>query len=158
MCIHLFTSFLLSTVMSFRIAAKNLFLTYPQCPIKCEEAATQLKATFQNSSILYLHVVREKHEDGSPHLHVLICLEQKKSTTCASFADLVTENSDGTTTVFHGNYQCAKDPLSVKKYLEKDPVSTHVEGAIDNICLPGRHRDRRILNTFIYNLTYYKFV
>lgn len=123
--------------MAFRISAKNLFLTYPKCPIQPQEAALLIKEIFKRSSIVYLQIAQETHQDLSLHLHVLICLEQKKATTSAVFADLHIKNTNGEIVSYHGNYQSARNPLDVKKYLDKNPVSMFVEGVIEDICLPG---------------------
>lgn len=98
---------------NFRLDAKHLFLTYPRCELTKEQALEQLK----NKTIDIKHYVigRELHEDGHPHLHVYLALNRKKNTQNPAFYDLRQD-----ATVYHGNYQAARDIADVMKYCKKD--------------------------------------
>nr|QIH45327.1 replication protein [Ageratum yellow vein China virus] len=101
----------------FRISAKNYFLTYPHCSLTKEETLDQIKTLGTTVNKLYIKVCRELHEDGSPHLHVLIQFEGKFICTNQRLFDLV---SPSRSAHFHPNIQEAKSSSDVKSYLDKD--------------------------------------
>nr|DAV60392.1 MAG TPA: Rep protein [Geminiviridae sp.] len=103
---------------SFRISAKNIFLTYPQCDIPKDEAIEMLQHL--NWSIVkptYIRVAREEHSDGFPHLHCLIQLSGKCNIKDARFFDLAHPRRSAS---FHPNVQAAKDANAVKNYITKE--------------------------------------
>lgn len=91
----------------FRLTGKNFFLTYPQCSIEKEDAASSLQ---HKLALDYLLVAREYHEDGSPHLHALITAKKKTDIKNANFFDLGAN---------HGNYQTARNTDDVRAYIQK---------------------------------------
>nr|QQO51949.1 putative replication protein [Pepper yellow leaf curl virus] len=101
----------------FRINAKNFFITYPQCSLSKEEALSQLQSLETPTNKKYIKICRELHEDGSPHLHVLIQFEGKFQCKNPRFFDLV---SPTRSTHFHPNIQGAKSSTDVKAYIDKD--------------------------------------
>nr|AGD98560.1 replication-associated protein [Sida common mosaic virus] len=102
---------------SFSIKAKNYFLTYPQCSLPKEEALEQIRVIQTPVNKKFIKVARELHEDGQPHLHVLIQFEGKFNCTNSRLFDLV---SPSRSTHFHPNIQGAKSSSDVKSYVEKD--------------------------------------
>lgn len=93
--------------MVFRLSAKAVFLTYPQCalsPNVVHQKLSELKPT------RYINVVKELHEDGAPHLHVLIQFVDKANIRNERFFDI-----EG----FHPNVQSARDVEAVRDYIEK---------------------------------------
>lgn len=92
---------------SFRLNAKTLFLTYPQCPIAPEEALEELK---QKLPIQDWIICQEKHKDGHDHLHCYLRLERKVNLKDPTKLDLG---------VYHGNYQTCRSPAAVKNYVKK---------------------------------------
>lgn len=107
----------------FRFRGKSIFLTFPQCDLEPELVAQQLLSKWHRQAT-YLHVVKELHEDGSPHIHALFCLTSPLDTTNVQFADL-----GG----FHPNAKylaTTVDIANVDEYLKKDPVLTYVQGAL----------------------------
>nr|QIS68539.1 replication-associated protein [Squash leaf curl China virus]QKW90634.1 replication-associated protein [Squash leaf curl China virus] len=102
---------------AFKISAKNYFLTYPKCSLTKEEALSQLKTLETPTSKKFIKICRELHEDGSPHIHVLIQFEGKFQCKNNRFFDLV---SPSRSTHFHPNIQGAKSASDVKKYIDKD--------------------------------------
>lgn len=66
-----------STLTPGRFAAKQLSLTYPQCPLSKEAAASLLSGALASHGIQQLVICQEKHEDGSPHLHAYVSLDKK---------------------------------------------------------------------------------
>lgn len=101
----------------FKIYAKNYFLTYPNCSLSKEEALSQLKNLETPTNKKYIKVCRELHENGEPHLHVLIQFEGKYQCKNQRFFDLVSSNRSAH---FHPNIQAAKSSTDVKTYVEKD--------------------------------------
>nr|UOL66052.1 replication-associated protein [Squash leaf curl China virus]UOL66060.1 replication-associated protein [Squash leaf curl China virus] len=101
----------------FKINAKNYFLTYPKCSITKEEALSQLQTLETPTSKKFIKVCRELHEDGYPHIHVLIQFEGKFQCKNSRFFDLV---SPSRSTHFHPNIQGAKSASDVKQYIDKD--------------------------------------
>lgn len=90
-----------------RPKAKGWFLTYPQCPLKKEEA---LQILDRKLDIVEYVICEEKHADGSPHLHAFIKLRDRVNFKKDRF-DLEE---------YHGNYQIAKSWKAVIGYVKKD--------------------------------------
>nr|ALN12530.1 replication associated protein [Tomato leaf curl Sudan virus]UCC70397.1 AC1 [Chilli leaf curl virus]ALN12536.1 replication associated protein [Tomato leaf curl Sudan virus]ALN12542.1 replication associated protein [Tomato leaf curl Sudan virus]ALN12548.1 replication associated protein [Tomato leaf curl Sudan virus] len=101
----------------FQIYCKNYFLTYPQCSLTKEEALSQLQNLDTPTNKKYIKVCRELHENGEPHLHVLIQFEGKYKCQNQRFFDLV---SPTRAAHFHPNIQGAKSSSDVKSYIDKD--------------------------------------
>ena len=95
----------------FRLNAKQLFLTYPRCLLEKQVVLDALKLKLSSKKIKHIIVARELHEDGTPHLHAYISLEEKTNFKASSCLDI-----DG----YHGNYQSAGSPESVAIYIKKD--------------------------------------
>ncbi|ACF04176.1 replication-associated protein [Tomato yellow leaf curl virus] len=101
----------------FQINCKNYFLTYPQCSLTKEEALSQLQNLETPTNKKYIKVCRELHENGEPHLHVLIQFEGKFKCQNQRFFDLV---SPSRAAHFHPNIQGAKSSSDVKSYIDKE--------------------------------------
>ncbi|AFV48342.1 rolling-circle replication protein [Blechum interveinal chlorosis virus] len=102
---------------SFSIKAKNYFITYPHCDLPKEAALEQLKNLHTPVNKKYIKICRELHENGEPHLHVLIQFEGKYNCTNHRQFDLV---SPVRSAHFHPNIQGAKSSSDVKSYISKD--------------------------------------
>nr|AJW80924.1 AC1 [Tomato leaf curl Karnataka virus] len=101
----------------FKINAKNYFLTYPKCSLTKEEALSQLLNIQTPTSKKFIRICRELHEDGTPHLHVLIQFEGKFQCNNNRFFDVTSPHRSAH---FHPNIQGAKSSSDVKTYMEKD--------------------------------------
>nr|AIT42273.1 replication associated protein [Tomato mottle wrinkle virus]AIT42277.1 replication associated protein [Tomato mottle wrinkle virus] len=101
----------------FKISSKNYFITYPKCSLTKEDALSQLQALQTPTNKKFIKICRELHENGEPHLHVLIQFEGKYQCTNNRFFDLV---SPTRSTHFHPNIQGAKSSSDVKSYIDKD--------------------------------------
>nr|QAV52502.1 AC1 [Chino del tomate Amazonas virus] len=101
----------------FKISSKNYFLTYPHCSLTKDDALSQLINLQTPTNKLFIRVAREFHENGEPHLHVLIQFEGKYQCTNNRFFDLVSPTRSAH---FHPNIQGAKSSSDVKAYMEKD--------------------------------------
>ncbi|CAB91854.1 replicase [Cotton leaf curl Multan virus-[Faisalabad3]] len=97
--------------------AKNYFLTYPKCSLTKEETLSQLQNLHTPVSKKYIKICRELHQNGEPHLHVLIQFEGKYQCTNNRFFDLVSPTRSAH---FHPNIQGAKSRSDVKAYIDKD--------------------------------------
>nr|QTE03350.1 MAG: replication-associated protein [Emberiza chrysophrys CRESS-DNA-virus sp.] len=102
---------------AYRIQAKNIFLTYPHCTLTKQEALEQLQAIDCPSNKKFIRISRELHENGQPHLHVLIQFQGKVQISNPRHFDLRHPSSS---TGFHPNIQGAKSSSDVKSYIEKD--------------------------------------
>ena len=92
----------------YRLTAKNLFLTYPQCELERHSLMNFLKQL--RTDMVYCLIAKENHKDGTPHLHALITTKDKVDTRDCRHFDLYG---------FHGNYQAARDTDKVREYLLK---------------------------------------
>ncbi|AAB08932.1 replication-associated protein [Tomato leaf curl Karnataka virus] len=101
----------------FKLNAKNYFLTYPKCSLTKEEALSQFLNLQTPTSKKFIRICRELHEDGTPHLHVLIQFEGKFQCKNNRFFDLTSPTRSAH---FHPNIQGAKSSSDVKTYMEKD--------------------------------------
>ena len=70
--------------MPFRLAAKELFLTYAQCSNSRDELLAFLQA---KGSLTAYAICNETHEDGSPHLHALVRYNPRIDTIDSRFFD-----------------------------------------------------------------------
>ena len=101
---------------AFRLSAKSVFLTYPKCSVSKASALRQLR---NKKETAYICVSHEKHSDNTDHLHALVQYDEKFITTNQKFFDLEDEE-DEEGTIFHGNYQGARDADNVLEYIKKD--------------------------------------
>ncbi|ADO40562.1 replicase [Bhendi yellow vein India virus [India:Phalaghat OY03:2005]] len=101
----------------FKINAKNYFLTYPKCSLTKEEALSQFLNLQTPVNKKFIRICRELHEDGNPHLHVLIQFEGKFQCRNNRFFDLTSPTRSAH---FHPNIQGAKSAPDVKSYIDKD--------------------------------------
>lgn len=104
----------------FRIRTTRLFLTYPQCPIKKEEALTIL----QNLSVTWTVKIKnyviaeEEHITGEPHLHAYLEFDKIFETVRPEFADMKAVVNNEVMN-YHGNYQAVRSVQNVIKYCTK---------------------------------------
>lgn len=112
--------------MPFRLQAKTLFLTYPQCNTHKEVA---LQRIIEHWNVDWACVAAELHSDGEPHLHAAVCLKEKLTTRDASFADFVADQ--------HGNYQAARSKKNVLKYITKADQQPACYGIDPSAALEG---------------------
>lgn len=97
-------------VSTFRLDAKKLFLTYPQCDSDPQGVMEMVKYSFPN--LEWAVVAREQHKDGTPHLHLAIALTKPYRARNHSLLDSLTAT--------HGNYQAMKKPTECLRYIIKD--------------------------------------
>ncbi|CAD32806.1 replication associated protein [Tobacco leaf rugose virus] len=105
------------SVKRFKSQPKTNFITYPQCSLPKEEALSQLQNLETPVNKKFIKICRELHENGEPHLHVLIQFEGKYQCKNNRFFDLVSPTRSAH---FHPNIQGAKSSSDVKSYIDKD--------------------------------------
>lgn len=96
---------------TFRMEAKNFFLTFPQVSTSREAALTALQEHF-SSSLKGAVIAQEKHADGDTHLHILVFLNHKLRTRSPTYFDFICMK--------HGNYQTMRDPQKSLRYVSKE--------------------------------------
>lgn len=79
-------------VRPYRLNGSGFFLTYPRCDLVKESVLDHLKALGEVKSAV---VAEEKHQDGTPHVHVFVKYFKKLDVRSPKFFDI-----GG----FHGNY------------------------------------------------------
>lgn len=102
---------------NFRLHSKNLYLTYPKCPISREEALSSLRVKI-SKPISHYAIAQERHEDESLHLHIILWLSSTLDVSNALFADLESQGI-----VYHGNYQGLKKEKECVTYVMKEDVN-----------------------------------
>lgn len=95
---------------SARLLANSYFLTWPRNNTDKNVIMRNILDKWQNK-ISWAVVCHEYHNDGGNHLHAIIHFIIKKDTTHSKL-DKITGK--------HGNYQGARQPLAVLKYVIKD--------------------------------------
>lgn len=93
----------------FRLQARRFFLTFPQCATTKETAIDNAHSLLPD--INWIVVCEEKHQDGSPHLHVALELKEKKHIRDPNFFDPIGGQ--------HGNYQAMKNKAKCIEYVIK---------------------------------------
>lgn len=97
----------------YRLAGKNLFLTWPQNDATKEHVLEQLLEMF-GDKVEFAIVAKERHQDGEPHLHAVLALKRR-----VDWVVRVGHRLDQVTGK-RGNYQAARSLLDVVKYVSKD--------------------------------------
>lgn len=107
---------------NFRLCAKRLFLTYPQCSLSKDEALSQFQKIFRANLESYC-ISQEHHSDGNLHLHAFIGCKDRVDWSSPTCLDL--QGTDAT--VYHGSYKSvgagAKNYQTVLQYLIKEDQS-----------------------------------
>lgn len=99
--------------MAFRLAAKKIFLTYPQCNAEVQDLQDFL-ITKLNEYEPAFRIGVELHEDGNQHFHVYISLGRKLETRDSRYFDFI-----WLLDTYHPNVQAAKNPKQVLDYVSK---------------------------------------
>nr|AGR84101.1 Rep [East African cassava mosaic Cameroon virus] len=100
----------------FQINAKNYFHNLSPMFLNKGRDPFPIESPFLPDEYQIHWVCSELHQDGVPHLHVLIQFEGKFQCTNPRFFDL---SSPSRSTQFHPNIQGAKSSSDVKAYIEK---------------------------------------
>lgn len=95
----------------FQLNTKQLFLTYPQCPLPKQEALDYLLTLLDEYNVLEYIVAHEHHANGADHLHCYFKLELPYRTRDSTALDIGTH---------HGNYQGCRSAKNVVRYCTKE--------------------------------------
>lgn len=100
----------------WRLSSRSLFLTYPQCNRSMEEMLNDIVEIF-NEDLEVAIVASECHQDGNLHRHCLMRFKRKMDLRGQKWIDLLDKIGGK-----HGNYQGARRPAEVFKYVTKEGV------------------------------------
>ncbi|ABZ03979.1 RepA [Sugarcane streak virus] len=106
-------------VRRFKHRNVNTFLTYPRCNLDPEAVGLIIWNLISHWNPAYILSVRETHEDGGYHIHVLAQSVKPVYTTDPAFFDI--DNH-------HPNIQSGKSANKIKAYITKKPVSIWEKG------------------------------
>lgn len=99
--------------MTFRLACRCAFLTFPKCDVHKEIALASIIETTWPAKIQWAVVAQEKHKDGDLHLHCIIFFDKRIDMKDANpILDAIVGQ--------HGNYQSARSPMKTLRYVTKD--------------------------------------
>lgn len=96
--------------MAFRLQAKYLFLTYPNCDADPNELLLHL-LDLRPGTAQHITVAREHHQNGIPHLHAGIKYRSRIDVRSPAHFDF---------TGFHPNVQACRNWNKVLNYINKD--------------------------------------
>jgi len=99
---------------AFRLKCKACFLTWPQNERPAADVLSTLIEKLEPYGLLWAVVATEAHKDGTPHLHA-IC-QFKNDGVDIKDANPLLDSITGK----HGNYQSARSPKKVLRYVIKD--------------------------------------
>lgn len=116
--------------MTFRLSAKNLFLTYPRCNETKEDL---LNSLITKLNMQYAIIARELHSDNTPHLHAYIELSKK-----CNIKDQDKLDFNG----HHGNYTACRNIDATKNYIKKDQDFIEYQAPNENIMDACRSLDQ----------------
>lgn len=92
---------------NFRVNARYLFITYPQCGLARDTIWTFLRA----KGVKWAIIGSERHQDGNPHIHAVLDWGRKRDIRNSSFFDL-----EG----HHPNVQPCKNKMASINYTKKE--------------------------------------
>jgi len=111
----------------FRLASRDVLLTYPQCDASKEELEQHLRRVFKDFA--KAAICLEHHSDGSPHLHAIVHLTKR----CDLHSSRTLDFRDGRGRIFHGNYQPARSTARSLDYVEKNGNVLYCGGTMDDV-------------------------
>jgi len=95
---------------------KNIFLTYPQCPIAPRVLLDFLKDLLREN-LDCCAISQELHQDGNQHLHAFVQLKERMTLNKDQFSYFFDLNYDDP--CYHPNTQAARNVRNVVKYVVK---------------------------------------
>jgi len=110
-----------------RYYAKAYLLTFPRNNTPKQVVADRLLSSWRND-IDFFVVAQEAHQDGTPHLHVVITFKVRKEVRQATFFDFLSEN--GLSKANHCNIQTIRSRLGAVVYVTKSDSSPVTYGDV----------------------------
>lgn len=92
----------------------SFFLTFPQCDVPKEVALQRIKDHTFPKPLDWIVVAEEKHQDGTPHLHVCLKFTERLQTRKKDIFDFISGK--------HGNYASCRSTKDTVKYVTKGGV------------------------------------
>jgi len=103
----------------FRLCAKYLLLTYPQCPLERGLVVGILKEKLRAWNPKYILACEEDHhETDGKHIHAFAALGRRTNIRSPSQFDI-----EWAGVTYHGNYQAARNPSAAMRYVGKDGLT-----------------------------------
>nr|ABQ14477.1 AC1 [Squash leaf curl virus] len=103
---------------SFRLTARNIFLTYPRCDVPKEEVLGELRIlSVVSGKPNYVRVAREEHSDGAPALTRLKQLSGKSNN---KELGIFPTNTQRRSARFHPKIRAPKETNAGKNYITKE--------------------------------------
>lgn len=99
-----------------QLSARNWFLTFPQSgrAITKDEVLLRLFSKWEKEKFDFIIIAQETHQDGEPHLHLVISFKERLRTRNRGEFDFLLQK--------HGNYQTVKNIKATIRYVTKsDP-------------------------------------
>jgi len=128
------------TTKEFRIRSKKFFLTYPKVIdlLNLEQLfLDEMKSIFgiiDEDKMGYI-IVKELHEDGTPHIHVYLEFKDQRSIYSRDKLHVRLKDKDGKEIIHEGKYESVRNKDLVIQYILKDSSSSSIN-YITNIVLP----------------------
>ena len=125
------------TKKRFRIRSKKFLLTYPKVIdlLNLEhlflQAMQEAFGVLKRKEMKYI-IVKELHEDGTPHIHIYLEFEKKMSIESRDKLHVTLKNNDGAEIVQEGKYEAVRNSGAVIEYVLKDVD----ENYMTNMSLP----------------------
>lgn len=102
---------------TFGQQSKNFLLTFPHCQMPPNDIFQRAKGKWPNE-LVWCSVAKELHEDGSPHMHAVLCFKRSMKFQTPTWADFLCDK--------HGDYKTIKnspqDLARALKYVAKGGV------------------------------------
>lgn len=98
----------------FRVDAKRLFITYPKCLLSKEKLLEEILKIVGEKNIQLIEICKENHEDGTPHLHMIMILKRKYNCRDCRWLDI-----EG----YHPNIGGIKKIIASKNYIRKHDLN-----------------------------------
>lgn len=99
---------------AWRLKAKKLYVTVPHCDRDPDDVLADILQKFAHKRVKWVIVAREKHADGSFHIHCALWLMGTYDSKRVDDLDWIGGK--------HGNYQVMKDAPGCVAYITKDNV------------------------------------
>lgn len=114
---------------SYRAEGVNWLLTFPQCSLSKQKALDNITSK-EDLTVKAVIVGQEQHADGNPHLHIIVCLEEKLRTRNPNYWNFVA--------LKHGDYKVINSPKRAYAYVTKEDKDPTIFGTIPNIFLESK--------------------
>lgn len=98
---------------SFRLNARNCFLTFPQIPddVPLGDVRDKLITAEQSKGLVYACIARELHQEGTPHYHLLLHYNLKRNLKDNTYFNFLFNKQ--------GNYTPVRDFRASLTYVKK---------------------------------------